>query len=112
MAVRQGFDPITRGRGEPAGAEGESGVTESASTGTNEAKGRMSGGEAGIRTLGRVLKPYNGLANRRLQPLGHLTVRGFPKDSADWLCRNRLLKGQCAHQCAQDDEKRPAGLHR
>ena len=32
------------------------------------------GGEAGIRTLGRVLKPYNGLANRRLQPLGHLTV--------------------------------------
>jgi hypothetical protein len=33
------------------------------------------GGEAGIRTLGRVLKPYNGLANRRLKPLGHLTLR-------------------------------------
>jgi hypothetical protein len=31
------------------------------------------GGEAGIRTLGRTLRPYNGLANRRLQPLGHLT---------------------------------------
>jgi hypothetical protein len=32
------------------------------------------GGEAGIRTLGRALRPYNGLANRRLQPLGHLTT--------------------------------------
>ena len=32
------------------------------------------GGEAGIRTLGRGLSPYNGLANRRLQPLGHLTA--------------------------------------
>ena len=34
------------------------------------------GGEAGIRTLGRALRPYNGLANRRLQPLGHLTLGG------------------------------------
>jgi hypothetical protein len=33
----------------------------------------LTGGEAGIRTLGRALRPYNGLANRRLQPLGHLT---------------------------------------
>ena len=32
------------------------------------------GGEAGIRTLGTALRPYNGLANRRLQPLGHLTA--------------------------------------
>jgi hypothetical protein len=32
------------------------------------------GGEAGIRTLGTGFSPYNGLANRRLQPLGHLTV--------------------------------------
>ena len=32
------------------------------------------GGEAGIRTLGRGLCPFNGLANRRLQPLGHLTA--------------------------------------
>src|SRR5688500_1321784 len=32
------------------------------------------GGEAGIRTLGRSLSPYNGLANRRLRPLGHLTA--------------------------------------
>src|SRR5215211_3551777 len=32
------------------------------------------GGEAGIRTLGTGFSPYNGLANRRLQPLGHLTA--------------------------------------
>src|SRR3954463_16406477 len=32
------------------------------------------GGEAGIRTLGTTFRSYNGLANRRLQPLGHLTV--------------------------------------
>src|SRR5437660_688383 len=30
-------------------------------------------GEAGIRTRDRDLTPYNGLANRRLQPLGHLS---------------------------------------
>ena len=29
------------------------------------------GGVGGIRTLGTALQPYNGLANRRLQPLGH-----------------------------------------
>jgi hypothetical protein len=34
----------------------------------------LTGGEAGIRTLGRSFSPYNGLANRRLQPLGHLTA--------------------------------------
>jgi hypothetical protein len=33
------------------------------------------GGEAGIRTLGRGLSPYNGLANRRFRPLSHLTAR-------------------------------------
>src|SRR5688500_2961407 len=32
-------------------------------------------GEAGIRTRDRGLTPYNGLANRRLQPLGHLSRR-------------------------------------
>src|SRR5436190_20279225 len=30
-------------------------------------------GETGIRTLDTGLTPYNGLANRRLQPLGHLS---------------------------------------
>ena len=33
-----------------------------------------SGGEKGIRTLDRAIRPYNGLANRRLQPLGHLSA--------------------------------------
>ena len=32
-----------------------------------------SGGERGIRTLDTGFSPYNGLANRRLQPLGHLS---------------------------------------
>ena len=32
-----------------------------------------SGGEGGIRTLDTGVSPYNGLANRRLQPLGHLS---------------------------------------
>src|SRR5688572_8745038 len=30
-------------------------------------------GEGGIRTPGTDFSPYNGLANRRLQPLGHLS---------------------------------------
>ena len=36
------------------------------------------GGEAGIRTLDTAFGPYNGLANRRLQPLGHLTATRTP----------------------------------
>jgi hypothetical protein len=40
----------------------------------------LTGGEAGIRTLETGFGPFNGLANRRLQPLGHLTLRFF--DSA------------------------------
>jgi hypothetical protein len=33
-------------------------------------------GEGGIRTPGTGFSPYNGLANRRLQPLGHLSAGG------------------------------------
>jgi hypothetical protein len=33
----------------------------------------LAGGDGGIRTLDRALQPYNGLANRRLQPLGHVS---------------------------------------
>jgi hypothetical protein len=36
-----------------------------------------SGGEGGIRTPGTSFSSYNGLANRRLQPLGHLSGVGF-----------------------------------
>ncbi len=35
-----------------------------------------SGGEGGIRTPGTRFSAYNGLANRRLQPLGHLSADG------------------------------------
>jgi hypothetical protein len=39
---------------------------------------KTSGGEAGIRTLGTGVSPYNGLANRRIRPLCHLSgVRVF-----------------------------------
>ena len=34
----------------------------------------ITGGDGGIRTLDRALQPYNGLANRRLQPLGHISA--------------------------------------
>jgi hypothetical protein len=34
---------------------------------------RLRGGEGGIRTPGTGFSPYNGLANRRLKPLGHLS---------------------------------------
>src|SRR5438094_7455513 len=44
--------------------------------------GAKAGGEAGIRTLDTGFGPYNGLANRRLQPLGHLTVLVFLTISA------------------------------
>ena len=41
------------------------------------------GGDGGIRTLDRALQPYNGLANRRLQPLGHISDRAdMPHTSA------------------------------
>jgi hypothetical protein len=38
---------------------------------------KSAGGERGIRTLDTGVSPYNGLANRRLQPLGHLSVQGL-----------------------------------
>ena len=40
------------------------------------------GGDGGIRTLDRALGPYNGLANRRLQPLGHVSGRVMPSGLA------------------------------
>src|SRR5438270_10664498 len=40
-------------------------------------------GEGGIRTPDRGISPYNGLANRRLQPLGHLSSRCGNSQFAD-----------------------------
>ena len=48
------------------------------------------GGGRGIRTLGKALQPYDGLANRCLQPLGHPSARapflatGAP--TCQWRC--------------------------
>ena len=39
------------------------------------------GGAGGIRTLDRALQPYNGLANRRLQPLGHSSIEADMPDA-------------------------------
>ena len=45
-------------------------------------KGKQySGGDGGIRTLDRALQPYNGLANRRLQPLGHSSMSADMPDA-------------------------------
>ena len=51
---------------------------------------RNVGGDGGIRTLDRALQPYNGLANRRLQPLGHVSVQADMPDAA--LSRKRQIK--------------------
>src|SRR6266581_4424057 len=53
-------------------------------------------GEGGIRTPDRGISPYNGLANRRLQPLGHLSSL-WPNNLA---ARRRLWKGNLCHNCA------------
>ena len=45
-------------------------------------------GEGGIRTRGRGLFPYDGLANRCLQPLGHLSGQ----HRRNLLCANRDCK--------------------
>jgi hypothetical protein len=47
------------------------------------------GGDGGIRTLDRALQPYNGLANRRLQPLGHVSGEADMPDAA--LSRKRQM---------------------
>ena len=37
----------------------------------------FNGGDRGIRTLDKALQPYDGLANRCLQPLGHVSCAVF-----------------------------------
>ena len=48
-----------------------------ASAKANEGVAKANGGKGGIRTLDTDLNPYNGLANRCLQPLGHLSKYFF-----------------------------------
>jgi hypothetical protein len=42
---------------------------------------KSNGGDGGIRTLDRPLQAYNGLANRRLQPLGHSSMSADMPDA-------------------------------
>src|SRR5437868_15360998 len=56
------------------------------------------GGEGGIRTLGTGVSPYNGLANRRIRPLCHLSgVRSY---SLSRRLRVRLRLGASDHAVA------------
>ena len=49
---------------------------------------KTSGGEGGIRTLGTGVSPYNGLANRRIRPLCHLSDL-YNQHLTKWLlCNN------------------------
>ena len=48
----------------------------------------------------RVPFGYNGFQDRRLQPLGHPSGRGFPRNSASAAGRNGLGTACCARDCA------------
>jgi hypothetical protein len=54
-------------------------------------RAKAGGGAGGIRTLDRALQPYNGLANRRLQPLGHSSVKADMPDAG--ASRKRQIGG-------------------
>ena len=54
----------------------------------------LDGGAGGIRTLDRALQPYNGLANRRLQPLGHVSAYNH---------RQTCLRSKYAEVCPSKD---------
>ena len=49
--------------------------------GATQASFGFLGGAGGIRTLDRPLQAYNGLANRRLQPLGHSSMSADMPDA-------------------------------
>jgi hypothetical protein len=49
----------------------------------NQILTRHYGGDGGIRTLDRALQPYNGLANRRLQPLGHISQSRYARHGGE-----------------------------
>ena len=73
-----------------------------------------SGGAGGIRTLDRALQPYNGLANRRLQPLGHSSVGAdMPDTEASrkrQIARRRIPGGLAAQRPRAMEPGPPANL--
>jgi hypothetical protein len=67
----------------------------------------LDGGAGGIRTLDRALQPYNGLANRRLQPLGHSSIRADMPDAG--ARRKRQIRIAQGHLMAPTDSVHPQG---
>src|SRR5712691_4218493 len=69
------------------------------------------GGEGGIRTPGRGFSPYNGLANRRIQPLCHLSAVTFNILPQIQNCRgDQLLTSRL--KSAKDRGRLHSPLHR
>ena len=71
---------------------------------------RRDGGAGGIRTLDRALQPYNGLANRRLQPLGHSSIRADMPDEANLGKQRRRSVGIGAHKAGFHAARRADGV--
>ena len=75
-------------------------------------------GEGGIRTPDKAFRPYNGLANRRLQPLGHLsqlprnnfTCGEQPNLAADQPTGERLRRRRLAGRASRSAGRPGAGL--
>jgi hypothetical protein len=65
---------------------------------------QVDGGAGGIRTLDRALQPYNGLANRRLQPLGHSSGQADMPDAG--VSRKRQIpSSRISSQLATPDRR-------
>ena len=71
-----------------------------------------SGGDGGIRTLDRALQPYNGLANRRLQPLGHISNMADMPDAGATRKRQIRVFGTSANYYLNTKELRLAAPRR
>jgi hypothetical protein len=78
--------------------------------GMRERPETLIGGAGGIRTLDRALQPYNGLANRRLQPLGHSSVTADMPEAAAG--RKRADLGPANSSSFSDDRTPYSGSKR
>ena len=70
----------------------------------------LNGGAGGIRTLDTAFQPYNGLANRRLQPLGHSTIRTSAALLTEGLYGCPLLRRSTTNHFPRHREGRPFAL--
>jgi hypothetical protein len=62
-----------------------------------------SGGEGGIRTLGTGVSPYNGLANRRIRPLCHLSVLYLRRQRRNYLAISGYANAHRSANAARND---------